>query len=44
VLICPNHHRAIHRCDAPFDFEQNSFVFGSLNETLKQLQHALLEE
>jgi predicted restriction endonuclease len=23
VLICPNHHRAIHRCDAPFDFELN---------------------
>ena len=42
VLICPNHHRAIHRCDAPFDFEQNSFVFGSMNEALKQLQHALL--
>jgi predicted restriction endonuclease len=42
VLICPNHHRAIHRCDAPFDFEHNSFVFGSTNETRKQLQHALL--
>src|SRR5262249_21885785 len=27
VLVCPNHHRAIHRCDAPFDFGQNTFVF-----------------
>jgi hypothetical protein len=44
VLICPNHHRAIHRCDAPFDFKHNSFVFGSMSETLKQLQHALLGE
>ena len=44
VLICPNHHRAIYRCDAPFDFEYNSFVFGSMSETLKQLQHALLGE
>jgi hypothetical protein len=44
VLICPNHHRAIHRCDAPFDFAHNSFVFGSTSEALKQLQHALLGE
>jgi len=44
VLICPNHHRAIHRCDAPFDFERNAFVFGTMNEPLQQLQHALLGE
>jgi predicted restriction endonuclease len=27
VLVCPNHHRAIHRCDAAFDFIANAFVF-----------------
>jgi 5-methylcytosine-specific restriction protein A len=43
VLICPNHHRAIHRCDAPFDFEHNAFVFASINESLKQLHHPLVD-
>ena len=42
VLICPNHHRAIHRCDAPFDFGLNAFVFGRNSEPLKQLHHALV--
>jgi hypothetical protein len=41
LLICPNHHRAIHRCDAPFDFEDNAFVFGSKREPLARLHHAL---
>lgn len=41
VLICPNHHRAIHRCDAPFDFGLNAFVFGMKNEALRELRHAL---
>jgi len=41
VLICPNHHRAIHRCDAPFDFENNTFVFATLREPLTRLHHAL---
>ncbi len=42
VLICPNHHRAIHRCDAPFDFGLNAFVFGTNSEPLQQLHHALV--
>jgi hypothetical protein len=41
VLVCPNHHRAIHRCDAPFDFGQNAFVFLNMHETLTRLHHAL---
>lgn len=41
VLVCPNHHRAIHRCDAPFDFGQNAFVFPNMHETLTRLHHAL---
>ena len=41
VLICPNHHRAIHRCDAPFDFEHNAFVFPNVTEGLTRVQHVL---
>jgi 5-methylcytosine-specific restriction protein A len=41
VLVCPNHHRAIHRCDAPFDFGDNAFVFTNVSETLTRLHHAL---
>jgi predicted restriction endonuclease len=41
VLVCPNHHRAIHRCDAPSDFVQNAFVFPIMNEPLVILQHSL---
>jgi hypothetical protein len=42
VLICPNHHRAIHRCDAPFDWEQYAFVFASHLEPLTIRDHALM--
>lgn len=41
VLVCPNHHRAIHRCDAPFDFGCNAFLFGSMREELKRRRHKL---
>jgi len=41
VLVCPNHHRAIHRCDAPFDFGFNAFVFGMASEGLMRLRHDL---
>jgi 5-methylcytosine-specific restriction protein A len=44
VLVCPNHHRAIHRCDAPFDFGCNAFVFGTTKESLARLQHTLVGE
>lgn len=27
VLVCPNHHAAIHRADAAFDFDSASFLF-----------------
>lgn len=35
VIICPNHHAAIHRCDAPLDYKDLAFDFGSHRETLK---------
>jgi predicted restriction endonuclease len=41
TLVCPNHHRAIHRCDAPFDFERSAFVFPAAMEPLTTLQHIL---
>jgi 5-methylcytosine-specific restriction enzyme A len=34
VLICPNHHAAIHHCDAPFDFQDYSFDFADHRESL----------
>jgi hypothetical protein len=42
VLVCPNHHRAIHRCDAPFDFRSNAFVFATVSEGLTRLHHTLM--
>jgi 5-methylcytosine-specific restriction protein A len=44
VLICPNHHRAIHRCDAPFDYSLNAFVFAAKSEPLNRLHHPLVAE
>jgi hypothetical protein len=42
VVICPNHHRAIHRCDAQFDWEQYSFVFSPKHmEPLAVRKHLL---
>jgi 5-methylcytosine-specific restriction enzyme A len=43
VLVCPNHHRAIHRCDAPFDFEKNAFLFSTITEPLKRVRHELAD-
>jgi 5-methylcytosine-specific restriction enzyme A len=34
VLVCPNHHSAIHRVDAPLDFRDFSFDFGHIREQL----------
>ena len=42
VLVCPNHHRAIHRLDAPFDHGSGGFVFGTGTERLCILQHELV--
>lgn len=41
VLICPNHHRAIHRTDAPFDWADMSFVFPRNREPVQTFRHAL---
>jgi hypothetical protein len=42
VLVCPNHHRAIHRCDAPFDFGSNAFIFPLAKERLLRFEHPLI--
>lgn len=34
MLVCPNHHRAIHRCDAPLDYADMAFDFGAHREEL----------
>ena len=39
VLLCPNHHRAVHSCDAPFDYADLAFVFPSHRERLKLNAH-----
>ena len=41
VLICPNHHRAIHRTDAPFDWSDMSFVFPKNRRTMQISRHEL---
>lgn len=33
VLLCPNHHRVVHRVDAVFDFGDHSFVFSDMQRT-----------
>jgi 5-methylcytosine-specific restriction protein A len=42
VLICPNHHAAIHRVDAPLDFSDLTFDFGNHRETIKLDKHLLI--
>lgn len=39
VLICPNHHIAIHGCDAVFDYSERIFDFGSHKEQLRLNYH-----
>jgi 5-methylcytosine-specific restriction enzyme A len=29
ALLCPNHHAAVHRADAPFDYADLAFTFGN---------------
>lgn len=41
ALVCPNHHAAIHRVDAPLDFRGLAFDFGSHREPLKINLHLL---
>jgi hypothetical protein len=39
VLVCPNHHSAIHRLDAPLDYADFSFDFGTHREALSLKEH-----
>lgn len=39
VLVCPNHHSAIHKIDAPLDYDDLSFDFGTHKETLQLNTH-----
>jgi 5-methylcytosine-specific restriction enzyme A len=40
VLVCPNHHAAIHRDDAAFDFGDHTFAFSNgLREALTVNRH-----
>lgn len=41
VLICPNHHSAIHGCDAPLDYADLSFNFGRHSERIRISNHPL---
>lgn len=42
LLVCPNHHGAIHRGDAPLDFGSRAFVFENHTEVLTLNQHLKL--
>lgn len=39
MLVCPNHHAAIHECDAPLDYESGVFVFGSRRRKVRWNNH-----
>jgi 5-methylcytosine-specific restriction protein A len=39
VLLCPNHHSAIHKIDAPLDFRDMAFDFGIRREPLQLNLH-----
>lgn len=39
ALVCPNHHAAIHRCDAVFDFRDMAFVFPRYRGMLRLNSH-----
>lgn len=41
ALLCPNHHRAVHRCDAQFDFGTAAFVFPTGLEEFRMSLHDL---
>jgi hypothetical protein len=43
LLICPNHHTAIHHCDAPFDYQDSAFDFGEHSREPLQLNRHPLE-
>lgn len=39
MLVCPNHHEAIHKCDAQFDFRSGKYDFGVHVERLALNEH-----
>ena len=39
ALVCPNHHTAIHRCDAPLDYRDLAFDFVSFREPIQLNLH-----
>ena len=39
VLLCPNHHRAVHRTDSPLDFGDMAFDFRTHREGLRVNRH-----
>lgn len=39
MLLCPNHHAAVHRCDAPLDYLDMAFDFGKFRDKLQLDQH-----
>ncbi len=39
VLLCPSHHVAVHRCNAPFDYGELAFVFTNHREALRYNEH-----
>jgi len=41
VLLCPSHHVAVHRCNAPFDYGELAFVFTNHGEPLRYNAHWL---
>ena len=34
MLLCPNHHAAVHRCDAPLDYQDLAFDFGKFRDKI----------
>jgi len=42
VLVCPNHHQAIHKLDAVLDYEKLTFDFGDHSEGIKLDRHLKL--
>lgn len=43
ILISPNLHAAIHRCDAPFDYERRAFIFDQHIEPVRFNKHLPLQ-
>jgi 5-methylcytosine-specific restriction protein A len=39
MLVCPNHHEAIHKCDAQFDYRDGQYDFGTHCESISLNKH-----